>query len=76
MEEGELKLVLRGLLSSMKVENDDNGVCINTSKRVISYVIPHFEHLVITCLIQVAGEHSIEIDKPTDLCAYYAIDYY
>ena len=37
-EEGELKLVLRGLSSSMKDENNEE--CLNTG--VISYVIPHF----------------------------------
>ena len=37
MEEGKLKLVLRGLSSLMKDENDKD-------KRVISYVIPHFAH--------------------------------
>ena len=39
MEEGEMKLVLHGLLSLM---NDENRECLN--KRVISYVIPHFAH--------------------------------
>ena len=34
MEEGELKLVLRGLSSLMKDENNENG----------AYVIPHFAH--------------------------------
>ena len=42
MEEGELKLVLRGLLSLLKDENDENGKCLN--KGVIPYVIPHFAH--------------------------------
>jgi hypothetical protein len=39
MEEGELKLVLRGLSSLMEDKNDENG-----DGRVISYVIPHFAH--------------------------------
>ena len=38
MEEGELKLVLRGLLSLM----DRNGEWLN--KKLITYVIPHFAH--------------------------------
>ena len=45
MEEGQLKLVLRGLSSLLKDENDesdDNGECLN--KGVISYVISHFAH--------------------------------
>ena len=45
MEEGQLKLVLRGLSSLLKDENDEsdeNGECLN--KGVISYVIPHFAH--------------------------------
>ena len=43
MEEGELKLVLCGLSSLMKDENDENGECL--TKGVISYVIPHFAHI-------------------------------
>ena len=39
MEEGELKLVLRGLSSLMKRENGKFS-----NKGVISYVIPHFAH--------------------------------
>jgi hypothetical protein len=39
MEEGELKLVLLGLSSLMKDENDENRECLNTG-----YVIPHFAH--------------------------------
>ena len=39
MEEGELKLVLRGVLSLMK---DGDRECLN--KGVISYAIPHFAH--------------------------------
>ena len=42
MEEGELKLVLRGLSSLMKDENDENGDCLN--KEIISYAIPPFAH--------------------------------
>ena len=48
MEEGELKLILCGLSSLMKDEDDENkendekGECMN--KGVISYVIPHFAH--------------------------------
>ena len=42
MEEGQLKLMLRGLSSLMKDENDENGKCLD--KGVISYVIPHFAH--------------------------------
>ena len=42
MEEGELKLVLCGLSSLMKDENDENGDCL--TKGVVSYVIPHFAH--------------------------------
>ena len=42
MEEGELKLVLRGLSSLMKDVNDENGDCLN--KGIISYVIPPFAH--------------------------------
>ena len=42
MEEGELKPVLRGLLSLMKDESDGNWRSLN--KRVISYVIPQFAH--------------------------------
>ena len=38
MEEGELKLVLRGLLSLM----DRNGEWLN--KKLITYIIPHFAH--------------------------------
>ena len=55
MEEGELRLVLRGLSS--------------LSKGVNSYVIdviPHFAHasfLVIICPIQVARAHSVSIDR-------------
>ena len=41
MEEGELRLVLRGLSSLMKDEEDENG---NNLRRVISYIIPHFTH--------------------------------
>ena len=37
MEDGEVKLVLRGLLSLLKDENVENG-------RLIPYVIPHFAH--------------------------------
>ena len=37
MEEGELKLVLRGLSSLMEDENDEDG-------SLIPYVIPHFAH--------------------------------
>jgi hypothetical protein len=40
MEDGELKLVLRGLSSLMK---DENGERFN-NEGVISYVIPHFAH--------------------------------
>jgi len=40
MEKGELKLVLRGLSSLMKDENNGNGECLNEG--VIPYVIPHF----------------------------------
>jgi hypothetical protein len=40
MEKGRLKLVLRGLLSLMNDENDENGECLN--KGDILYVIPHF----------------------------------
>ena len=39
MEEGQLKLILRGLSSLVKDENEE---CLN--KGVISYVIPHFAH--------------------------------
>ena len=42
MEKGGLKLILRGLSSLMKDENNKNGECLN--KGVISYVIPHFAH--------------------------------
>jgi hypothetical protein len=42
MEKGELKLVLRGLSSLMKDENDENGEWLNEG--VISYVIPDFAH--------------------------------
>ena len=42
MEEGELKLVLRGLKSLTKHENNEDGKFLN--KGVISYVIPHFAH--------------------------------
>ena len=49
MEEGELKLVLRGLSSLMKDEtrtrndeNDDDWDCLNSG--ATSYVIPHFAH--------------------------------
>ena len=42
MEEGELKLVLRGLSSLMKDENDDDGNGLNSG--ATSYVIPHFAH--------------------------------
>ena len=42
MEEGQLKLMLSGLLSLMKDEGDGNGNCLN--KGVIPYVIPHFAH--------------------------------
>jgi hypothetical protein len=59
MEEGELKLVLRGLSSLMKDENDKNGGRLN--KGVISYVIPHFAHA--SCSIQVARAHSMSIDR-------------
>ena len=40
MEEGELKLVLRGLSSLMEDEDDEDGECLNKG----SYVIPHFAH--------------------------------
>ena len=42
MDEGELKLVLRGLSSLMEDENAKNGECLN--KRVISYVVPRFAY--------------------------------
>ena len=42
MEKGELKLVLRGLSSLLRDENEENGECLNEG--VISYVIPHFVH--------------------------------
>ena len=42
MEEGELTVMLCGLSSLMKDENDENGGCLN--KGVNSYVIPHFAH--------------------------------
>ena len=42
MEEGQLKLVLRGLSSLMKDEEDENTEWLN--KGAISYVIPHFAH--------------------------------
>ena len=44
LEKGQLKQVLRGLLSLMKDEDGKtrNGECLNTG--VISYVIPHFAH--------------------------------
>ena len=42
MEEGELKLMLRGLSSLMEDKNDENGESLN--KGVVSYVIPHFAH--------------------------------
>jgi hypothetical protein len=42
VEEGQLKLVLRGLSSLLKDENDENGKCLN--KRVIRHSIPHFAH--------------------------------
>ena len=42
MEEGGLKLVLRGLSSLMEDENDEKKECLN--KEVIPYVIPHFSH--------------------------------
>ena len=45
MEEGELKLVLCGLSSLMKDENDENDKNGELSnKGVIPYVIPHFAH--------------------------------
>ena len=55
MEEGEVKLVLRGL-SSLMEENDN---------MVITYVIPHFAqlHLVIIYRIQVAQAHSLSINR-------------
>ena len=42
MEEGELKIVLRGLSSLIKDENNESGERMNT--RATSYVIPHFAH--------------------------------
>ena len=42
IEEGGLKLVLRGLSSLMKDENDENEGC--SDKGVVPYVIPHFAH--------------------------------
>ena len=42
MEEVELKLVLLGLSSLMKDENDENGGCLRMG--FSSYVIPHFAH--------------------------------
>jgi hypothetical protein len=42
MEEGQLKLVLHGLSSLMKNENDEKGERFD--KGVIPYVIPHFAH--------------------------------
>ena len=42
MEEGELQLVLRGLSSLMKVENDDDWDGLNSG--ATSSVIPHFAH--------------------------------
>ena len=42
MEEGGLKLMLRGLSSLMKDENDEKGA--RSNKGVIPYVIPHFAH--------------------------------
>ena len=45
MEEGELKLVLRGLSSLIKDENDGNVECLNKGVNALwSYVIPHFAH--------------------------------
>ena len=44
MEKGELMLVLRGLSSLLKDDNDENGGCLNDSEGDISYVIPHFTH--------------------------------
>ena len=45
MEEGELKLVLRGLSSLMKDENDDDGNGLNSGAPLyIIDVIPHFAH--------------------------------
>ena len=42
MEEGELKLVLRGLLSLMKDASDDD--CDGLNLGAASYVIPYFSH--------------------------------
>jgi NACHT domain len=42
MDEGELKLVIRGLSSLMKHENDENEGGLNAG--ATSYVIPHFAH--------------------------------
>ena len=42
MEEGDLKLMLRGLSSLMKDENNKNGAYSNEG--VASYVIPYFAH--------------------------------
>ena len=42
MEEGELKLMLRGLSSLMKDENKVTWGCLN--RGATSYVIPHFAH--------------------------------
>ena len=42
MEERGLQLVLGGLSSLMKDENDGNRACLNEG--VVSYVIPHFAH--------------------------------
>jgi hypothetical protein len=43
MEDGELKLVLRGLSSLIK-DGNKKRLNLNSSKGVISYVIPHFAH--------------------------------
>jgi hypothetical protein len=42
MEEGQLKLVLRGLSSLMKDDNDKNGMYLNNG--LLRNVIPHFAH--------------------------------
>ena len=44
MEEGQLKLVLRGLSSLMKDDNNENGPGECLSEGIIPYVIPHFAH--------------------------------
>ena len=62
MDEGGLKLVLRGLLSLMKDEKNGNGERLN--KGVISYAIPDFAHAsFVDYLFDASRSGSFHVDR-------------